>query len=91
MTHQSFNDTLRSGGGDMKAAWFLRQVNLYLLNSALKKIYISLSRDPLWRALAELCIFAILFVIFIVSFLKKMESMLTSDLKMGRIIYSILF
>ena len=37
MTHQSFNDTLRLGGGDMKALWFLRQVNLYLLNSALKK------------------------------------------------------
>lgn len=93
MTHQSFNVTLRSGGGDMKAAWFLRQVNLYLLNSALKKkkIYIILSRDPLWRALAELCIFAVLFVIFIVSFLKNMESMLTSDLKMGRIIYSILY
>lgn len=49
MTHQSFNVTLRSGGGDMKAAWFLRQVNLYLLNSALKKkknLYHPVKRSP---------------------------------------------
>lgn len=56
-----------------------------------EQVYLKSPCEPIKRSLTEVffCIFPVLFVISIVSFV-NMEVMVTSDSKMGGIVYSVL-